>query len=407
MRVIWVTSNHPDPTATGGSAHEFDIIRAVAPRHEIHLISSNLMVDPKDSALPSLGVTVERIPHIVRQHPDNKLGVAHAMLRAEPTLLLWLLRDRLERMAEAVQRAETERPADLVHVTHGELAPVLAVAKAPTSLLLFDSHVRHKQRELEIETVGRRRLQIQVERARARKWELRWYTKVDGLAAVSSLDARVTSDLLGRPVDTLPNPIPDEYFAPPDVPRGEATVTFVGSLLYPPNIDAITWLAQEIWPQVLARVPHAKLQVVGRADGDTEVVQQLRAAVERVGGELAADVPDIRPWYGSATVVVAPVRLGSGLRNKVIHAMACGAPVVSTPAALEGVHALDGRDVLVGATAADIADRVVELLTDPERARAIAAGGSKLAEEFRSSVVNERFEAWWRRTATRDTSSTR
>src|SRR5205823_40734 len=134
-------------------------------------------------------------------------------------------------------------------------------AKAATALLLFDSHVRHKRRDLELETVPRRRLQLQVECWRAERWERRWYRSVDALAAVSPVDADVTARLVGRSVEVVPNPVPDSFFSPPACSRSKAEIAFVGSLLYPPNLDAVRWLVREIWPAVTAKVPGAQLRI--------------------------------------------------------------------------------------------------------------------------------------------------
>ena len=134
----------------------------------------------------------------------------------------------------------------------------------------------------------------------------------------------------------IENPIADEYFAAPAIARRDDTVVFVGSLAYPPNTDAITWIVQDIWPRVCRQRPDARLVVVGRGDGDSVTVPRMRSLVESVGGTFAVDVPDVRPYYWEASVVVAPLRLGAGLRNKVIHAMACHAPVVATPRRARG-----------------------------------------------------------------------
>jgi glycosyltransferase involved in cell wall biosynthesis len=120
-------------------------------------------------------------------------------------------------------------------------------------------------------------------------------------------------------------------------------------------------------------------------------VEAARAA----GARLFADVPDVRPHYWEAAVSVAPVRLGSGLRNKVIHAMACGAPVVATSTALEGIDATHGTHLLVADDAAGFATAVVDALLDPAGAVQRADRARAIADGFRSHVAAQALEDWW------------
>src|SRR5204862_189 len=96
-----------------------------------------------------------------------------------------------------------------------------------------------------------------------------------------------------------------------------------------------------------------------------------------------------------AAVVVAPLRQGSGLRNKVIHAMACGAPVVATTSALEGIPAAAAALVRQADTAASIADAIVETLDDPAEARARAVDGREAVTSLHIDEVTARHERWW------------
>ena len=399
MRILWVTPQHPDPTAGGGGAHEYQLLREIADKHQIHVVTSAGYLYGGRSALPDLGITYEVVQSPTYPYPRNKLEVAWALVRARPTLALWTMRERWRDLSAAVETASESFRPDLVHVSLGELAPVLGAARGPSSLLLFDSYTRHVERRLEIERLPRRRLQLRVERRRAAAWERHWYSRATAVASVSSVDAARFGQLLHRPVTVIENPIAEEYFAEPTVPRSSDTVVFVGSLAYPPNTDAIAWIVDEIWPAIRTRRPDAQLVVAGRGDDDAVTVPRVRRQVEAAGGTFAVDVPDIRPYYWKAAVVVAPIRLGAGLRNKVIHAIACRAPVVATPAALEGI-VIDHDDVVVRLTAADIAAAVADVMDDPAAARQRADGAVAAMDRYRSDTIGARFDAWLRMAVT-------
>ena len=394
MKILWVSPQHPDPTASGGGAHEYQLLRAVVPRHEIRVITSAGHLYDGRSALPELGIDYEVVQSPTYTYPQNKFEVARALVRARPTITLWTMRRRWTDLAAAVSRDWSSFQPDLLHVSLGELAPVLAAAQGPSSLLLFDSYTRHVERRLEHERMPRRRLQLAVERRRAASWERKWYSKASAVASVSSVDAERFERLLHRPVSVIENPIAEEFFATPDVPRTDNTVVFVGSLAYPPNTDAIAWIVEEIWPRIRAQRPDAHLVIAGRGDDDAVTVPRVQRLVESVGAEFAVDVPDIRPYYWRAAVVLAPIRLGAGLRNKVIHAMACRAPVVATSAALEGIAVNADRDVVVRETAEEMARAAVETMNDPAAAAARTARAASAMERYRIAAIGARFEAW-------------
>jgi glycosyltransferase involved in cell wall biosynthesis len=286
---------------------------------------------------------------------------------------------------------------DLVHITLGEIAPLIDEVAYPTALMLFDSLTREIEGQLALETTRRRRAQLRLEHRRTRRFERDWYSRATGIASASTVDAAWFEDLTGRQVDVVETCVPAALFAPPSVERSRGEVMFVGSLIHPPNLDAIEWLSREIWPQIVASRPDAELHIVGRGDNGP-VLQRVRALVEPIGGHIHADVDDIRPYYWRAAVAIAPVRLGAGLRNKVIHAMACHAPLVASPTALEGVPAAAAEHVLVGSAAVDLANAVLRALKDPVVASRRAAAAADAIQPLEASAVASRLEAWWKRT---------
>jgi glycosyltransferase involved in cell wall biosynthesis len=400
MRVMWVTPELPGPTNGGGSAHEYVLIRELSREHSIHVLSAYVDAEKLGGELRDIGVSVEE----VRWSADipganNKWDTLMLLARARPTMDLAVMHDRLEPLTRAVAAAQERQRFDLVHGTLGEIAPALSAAVVPSSLLLFDSYTRHVDRKLEITDHWRRRLLYSMERRRAATWEKRWYTPVDSLASVSAVDADFFRAMLGREVEVMENPIGDEFFETPTVPRTTDTAAIIGSLSYPPNVDSVEWMAAGIWPTVKRSVPGAKLQVVGRSYNAPPIFVRARDAALGAGAEIAVDVPDIRPYYWGAAVVVANIRLGSGMRNKVLHAMACGAPVVATSVAIEGIGVRHREHLLVADDAEGLAAAIVESLEHPDAAEERARAAREAVRRFRTDITVAEFSAWWERTA--------
>jgi glycosyltransferase involved in cell wall biosynthesis len=385
VRVLWVTPQHPDHRGSGGARHELELLEALSAHHDIEVLTTYPGAEPLD------GIPLD----VVRgwqpgRGPTNKRERLELELGARGPAFTFPMRHRLGPLGDEIAR----RDADLVHVMLGELGPALASTTHARTLLLFDSYTRHAEAQLRVEERPRRRVLARIELARCRHFERRWYSLADGLACVSPQDAAVVSSLVDREVEVLPNPIPAELFAPSPRRPDPNTVLFVGSMGYAPNIDAVEWLVAEIWPRVVATRPDARLVAVGRAIDDQTVMDRLRALL---GDRLVLDIDDIRTAYWSAAVSIAPMRLGGGLKNKVIHAMACGTPVVCTSAAAEGTGAQDREHIVLADDADALAAAVVEVLDDPEPARAMAERARHHVEAFATDRVVLDMERWWDR----------
>jgi len=190
---------------------------------------------------------------------------------------------------------------------------------------------------------------------------------------VSSVDAAYARRWAGGArIEVVQNGVDLDYFRPSTQPPEPGTVAFVGSLEFLPNADGITHFATRIWPRLYRDGRGRRLLIVGRRP-----VPAVRALAGMPGVELAADVPDVRPYLSRAAVVVVPVRTGGGLKNKILEACAVGRPVVAHPVALAGLSARIGRDVLAAGPAAEWVERVGRLLERAEEAQRIARRGGE------------------------------
>jgi len=156
-----------------------------------------------------------------------------------------------------------------------------------------------------------------------------------------------------------------------DPPR----VLFLGSFVHPPNVDAAVRLADAIMPAVRARVPAASLEIVG--DQPPGAVRGLA----RDGVVVTGRVADTRPHLEAAAVVAAPLRLGGGMRVKVLEALAAGKALVATPRAVAGLELQPGVHVALGESDAELASATVALLEDPARRRRMGSAAREWASE--------------------------
>ncbi len=169
--------------------------------------------------------------------------------------------------------------------------------------------------------------------------------------ALRRLSARATVSAIATGVDL-------DYFRRIEPPGPGVRLVFLGHYPHFPNEDAALHLLRDIFPRVRKREPRAELILAG--SDPTEV---LKAAAENVAGvRVTGTVPDVRPYLSDATVFVAPVRLGRGIKGKILEAFAMGVPVVASSRAASGLDAEAGRDLLVADGAARFADAVLRLV---------------------------------------------
>ncbi|MEQ8230815.1 MAG: TIGR03087 family PEP-CTERM/XrtA system glycosyltransferase [Gammaproteobacteria bacterium] len=140
-------------------------------------------------------------------------------------------------------------------------------------------------------------------------------------------------------------------------------VVFTGAMDYRANVDAVTWYAEHVHPQVCDRAPETRFFIVG--SNPTAEVQRLG---RRPGIVVTGRVDDIRPYLSHAHCVVAPLRVARGLQNKVLEAMALERPLVVTPAAIEGIPHEPSPRLRVCASADDYAAAVIDTATADENA---------------------------------------
>jgi glycosyltransferase involved in cell wall biosynthesis len=173
----------------------------------------------------------------------------------------------------------------------------------------------------------------------------------------------------------VPNGVDCEHFRPVGLELPGRTLLFFGALDYYPNVDAILSFHDAIWPRLRDRYPDLELDIVGR---QPPAAVRALASDARIG--VSGFVDDIRPWIERASVVVVPLRAGSGTRLKVLEAMAMARPVVSTRIGVEGLDVVDGTHLLVADSTEEFAHAVEMFLDDPGMGRALGLTGRALVE---------------------------
>jgi glycosyltransferase involved in cell wall biosynthesis len=180
------------------------------------------------------------------------------------------------------------------------------------------------------------------------------------------------------------------------VPVEPGTVVFLGNYTHPPNVDAALWLATEIMPRLRALHPRARLALAG--------IHAPREIRSLAGPDIAilGAVPDSEELMRRSAVVLAPVRIGGGMRMKVLHAMALAKPVVTTTRGTEGLNTHGPPPLAIADDADGIARATARLLADPAAGERLgAAARDYVSQHHAPSAYADRFEAVVARAAAR------
>ena len=323
--------------------------------HEIRYIgyrASDQLDVPEDSAMRLIDLP---------PRPIRGVTLLRATLRRRP----W----EADRLAAGLHRAlrhelDTFDP-QVVHVIGWVLAGLGRVTADVGSVLTpFDAW--HLNVEASAAVADRlRRPLIRAEASHIRRFEAEEFQHFGRVVVVSQQDKAALQRLNpGLRITVIPNGVDAEFFSGAAAHPILGRIVFTGAMNYPPNIAAASFLARHLLPRVRAVRPDTQLVIVGR-EPDRRVLDL--AALD--GVEVTGAVEDIRPWLQSAQVFVCPMLSGTGIKNKLLEAMASGLPCVATPLALQGLSVSTEQQVLVGETEKDLADQICRVLNDDKLAR--------------------------------------
>ena len=196
----------------------------------------------------------------------------------------------------------------------------------------------------------------------ARRQERRWFGYADRVVVTSPSDAHALSGAVSADrIAVIPNGVDLEYFAYRPAPEA-GRIVFTGNMSWPPNEDAAEHFARDLMPAIRS-ADSRRVVLDRRRTSFRREFKTWRALPEFTS---PARSTDIRPWISSAAVYASPLRFGLGVKNKILEAMASGAPIVATSRSLSGTPLVDGRHAMIADDDAKFVDAMVRLLSDPE-----------------------------------------
>lgn len=360
------------PSHGGFRLYGANLIRQLSQRHPIDLVS--LLEDGDKDHLDwprQYCRSVSYVPKARGSVARRFANVSSSYLRGRPLV-------GAKEIAAAIRTGVAERKWDVLHVegayAGGLVPPDLPIPKV---LSLHDSWTLRCAEMLKCSQTAREKTYYAFLKLFEPRFERLVYPRFDVCTVVAKPDLQeVCRTVPSANVELIPYGTDTEYFHPVPVEKQSGVLVFHSHFGYAPNIEAALEFANEIFPLIREKDPNVTLRLVGAVPGP-----KIRALASRPGIKISADLPDLRAAVCSGQIYISAIRHGTGLKSKILEAMAMGMPIVCYPGSTVGIEAIPGEHLLVAKNPQEFAASILDLLRKPERAEKIALAARKLVEE--------------------------
>jgi len=385
MKILMLTPYLPFPLHSGGQIRSYNLLKKLSQKHQITLFSF-IRSDQEKTHLKELKKFCHDVRVFKRRQAWDLRNVLISIFSPYPFLVSIYLSRTLRRV---LKKELSTGQYDLIHAETFYVMPNLGTTEN-IPILLVEQTIEYLvyQNFVENFKVFFLKPLLYFDVLKIKLWEKYFWKKATRLAAMSAPDKHIMQQTV-KDVDVVANGIDIKYFAQTQIkPPKTPTVLFVGNFKWLPNKDAAVFLAKDIWPLIQAKLPQAKLWIVGR-----NPTKEILKLAQMPNVTVTGDIKDIRTAFGQASVLLAPIRNGRGTKYKVLEAMASQVPVVTTQLGIEGVEAVNNQSVLVAEGAQALAQKTIQVLTNKSLAQKLAVKAKKLVyDKYNWQVISRQLD---------------
>ena len=393
MRALWVSHLIPYPPKSGVHLRSYHLLRGVARRYEVDLVAFiqepwlRVFFESRAEALAECEQALRSLCRSVRFVVIEKLNrrwgkwrtALESLVLPRPYTVQWLQSARVSGLLHHLAASESYSVAHFDTLGLAPYRSIFACTPATLGHHNIESQVllRRAEREPRLLTG----LYFRQEGWRVRHYEALCAAQFAAHITCSELDSeRLRVIAPNAHAVAIPNGVDVEYFRADRTRATSASLIFVGSLNWYPNVEAVLFLLGEIWPLIKAEAPGVRLDIVGSAPP----APVFEAAAQLKDVTVHGFVDDVRPLMNAATVYACPIRDGGGTKLKLLDAFAMEQCVVAHPVACEGLTVTPGVHVELADTARSFADAILRLLREPARRESMGRAARRLVEDHYS-----------------------
>ncbi len=361
--LLYLTHRIPYPPNKGDKIRSYHLLKYLAQHYHIHL--GTFIDDPDDWQYVDTVTQLCKETHFASLSPRTaRLRSLGALIMNRPLTLDYYRNIELQEWVKKVIKTQTIKHVLIFSSAMAQYITDIQQARCIIDFVDIDSD---KWRQY----------------AKRKPWPMSWlyqreghlllryerhvaYT-YDASLFVSKTEADLFKQLApecAAKIGYFNNGVDSDYFSPSreyldPYQANTAAIVFTGAMDYWPNVDAVRWFAQEIFPTVLADHPHARFYIVGSRP--TAAVQEL---AQLPGVVVTGAVVDVRPYLAHSQLAVAPLRIARGLQNKVLEAMSMAKTVIASPQAAEGILATSGNELHIASNSQEFSHIIISMLTN-------------------------------------------
>ena len=371
MRIFVILSRVPYPLEKGDKLRAFHQIVHLAKQNEIVLCALNPdgKLD-KQAAFSALQPYCRSINFIDIPLPGRLWNIFTAFLKGLPLQVGYFYNTKA---AKKINKLIGKYQPDHIYCQLLRTAEYAKGTQIPKTIDYQDVFSYGVKRRMETAAFYMKPV-LKLEYGRLVRYEQKIFNRFDHKTIISKPDRDLMPVAEKEKIHIIPNGVDHEFFAPREAPK-DYDLVFTGNMAYPPNVNAAEFLVHDIMPLVWNEKPEAKVMIAG-ATPDRRVTA-LKSGKVTVTGWL----DDIRDAYAAAKMFIAPMRIGTGLQNKLLEAMSMKIPSITTSLANDALRAEAGKEILVGDSAEELARHILNLLNDQELYNKISENGYRFVRQ--------------------------
>lgn len=380
MKILFVSSYLPYPLLSGGHIRLYNLLKHLSKEYEVTLICEKRLYQTEQDVSE-----VAKICHALITVPRKKQwSIANMVKTATSSYPFLMVGHTNHHMQQHLYKLLAKKTYQLIHVETFYVMQNLPQTKLP--IILAEQNIEYLVYQRFLQTLPSLfQPLLSVDIFKMKYWEKRFWKKATRIIAVSKKEQAIMNK---KSVSIVPNGVDTNVFTPKDIQtikeKKTITVLYIGNFLWIQNKDAVSWLLSDIWPKLTTlftrRFPNKtlKLWIVGKHIS-TSLKEKYSAKSIIFDDNNQLPTAEI---FKNADVLFAPIRVAGGTSYKMLEAMASGVPVVTTPLGIEGISAVENKDVILGDSEDELIEAFLQLLQDQNLYEAIAKNARALVESM-------------------------
>lgn len=377
MKILMLTPYLPYPLLSGGQIRTYNLLKKMAKLHDITLFAL-IKNDDEKQYIKEL----EKYCHKVRvfKRSSKPFTLKNILKTAFSSYPFLVIRNHVGEVIDAIREEIETNQYDLIHAETFYMMP--HIPKTDIPVILVEQTIEYLGYESFAQGTKWQILRpfFNLDIKKIKYWEKYYWQTCNQLVTMSEDDKKFIEKEVGNktPITVVANGVDTAWFAEKKFHKKTTpTLLSVGTFKWLPNIEAVKFLVNQVWPLIKTKRPDVKLWIVGNAP--TEEILDYAQKDSQI--EVSGRVPDIREAFSGAHILLAPVFSGKGTRYKILEAMASGTPIIATSIAVEGLGVTNGEEVLITNDATAMADTALKLLDDQNLQQKLSRSGQTFVSQ--------------------------